>query len=47
MDDQRVDYLTEDCVLVVQVRLRRVGEEELAPVGIGSVISHRHDPSLV
>ena len=40
-------YLSEYCVLVVKMRLRRIGKEELAPIGVGAIVSHGHHPSLV
>src|SRR5689334_19562333 len=40
-------HLAKHGVPAVQVRLRRVGNEELAAVGVGARVSHRDDPGLV
>jgi hypothetical protein len=46
-DLEAVDDLGEDGVVAVEVRLLGVGDEELAAVGVGPVVGHRHDPPCV
>jgi hypothetical protein len=46
-DLEAVDDLGEDGVVAVEVRLLGVGDEELAAVGVGPAVGHRHDPPRV
>src|SRR3972149_2113719 len=41
------DYLTENRMLAVEVRLRRVRDEELTAIGIRSCIGHRNYTCIV
>ena len=42
-----MDDLGEHGVVAVEVRLLGVGDEELAPVGVGPAVRHRHHPAGV
>jgi hypothetical protein len=44
---EAVNDLGEDGVVSVEVRLLGVGDEELAAVGVGPAVRHRHDPPCV
>jgi hypothetical protein len=44
---EAVDDLGEHGVVTVEVRLLGVGDEELAAVGVGPAVGHRHDPARV
>lgn len=44
---ESMDDLGEHGVVAVEVRLLGVGDEELAPVGVGPAVRHRHHPAGV